>query len=175
MNPDQWIIVFGSGVTFEVSGGCVALNFTFGLVDITFCLVDFILWGFTSGLWVRILLIFFWRSFTSGLVGFTSDLVGFTSDLWVRVLGCFELMESIVIALVVAPLARGQCSTYFLEGAPCTNGADDECCNLLREATDFWNPHVESIWCVCQGLQSSDIPVTRLNECDVVSGTDPYC
>lgn len=81
----------------------------------------------------------------------------------------------LVIALVVAPGTEGQCMTFFLENAPCTNEADATCCDLLREATDFWNPHVESVWCVCQGLQAGGIPVTRLNECGVVEGTDPYC
>ncbi|KAJ0899051.1 hypothetical protein HanRHA438_Chr08g0363831 [Helianthus annuus] len=81
----------------------------------------------------------------------------------------------LMIALVTTPLVQGQCMTYFLEGAPCSNGADETCCNLLKELTNFWNPHVESIWCVCQGLQAGGIPVTVLNDCGVVEGTDPYC
>ncbi|KAL3635984.1 hypothetical protein CASFOL_020531 [Castilleja foliolosa] len=81
----------------------------------------------------------------------------------------------LVLALVAAPNASGQCMTYILEHGPCTNGADSICCNILKEITSFWNPHVESIWCVCQALQYAGLPVTYLNDCGVVEGSDPYC
>ncbi|KAJ0440597.1 hypothetical protein HanIR_Chr16g0788521 [Helianthus annuus] len=87
----------------------------------------------------------------------------------VRVVFCVFM----VMALVT-PLARGQCATYIYENGPCTNGADADCCNFLTQTTN-WGPHVESIWCVCQALLIADAPVTSLNDCGVVQGTDPYC
>ncbi|KAL8235802.1 hypothetical protein R6Q59_016883 [Mikania micrantha] len=80
----------------------------------------------------------------------------------------------LVIALVTSPVAKGQCMTYILDGGPCTNGADANCCDFLTQTT-AWGPHVESIWCVCQALQLAGLPVTYLNDCGVVSGSDPYC
>ncbi|KAL3635986.1 hypothetical protein CASFOL_020533 [Castilleja foliolosa] len=80
----------------------------------------------------------------------------------------------LVLALVTAPRVSGQCVTTIFENGPCTNGADWDCCHFLTETT-AWGPHVEPVICLCLALQNIGAPVTYLNDCGVVEGSDPYC
>ncbi|GJU71568.1 hypothetical protein Tco_1262973 [Tanacetum coccineum] len=72
-----------------------------------------------------------------------------------------------MITFVSTPMVTRQCLTFILEGGPCTNGADADCCKFLMDITD-WGPHVETTWCVCQELLILSLPATYLNDCGVV-------
>ncbi|GJU42268.1 coat protein [Tanacetum coccineum] len=79
-----------------------------------------------------------------------------------------------MITFVSTPMVTRQCLTFILEGGPCTNGADADCCKFLKDTKD-WGPHVETTWSVCQELLIAGLLATYLNDCGVVEGSDPYC
>ncbi|GJR65645.1 ulp1 protease family, C-terminal catalytic domain-containing protein [Tanacetum coccineum] len=79
-----------------------------------------------------------------------------------------------MITFVSTPMVTRQCLTFILEGGPCTNGADADCCKFLKDTTD-WGPHVETTWCVCQELLIAGLPATYLNDCGVVEDPREAC
>ncbi|KAL3635988.1 hypothetical protein CASFOL_020535 [Castilleja foliolosa] len=80
----------------------------------------------------------------------------------------------LVLALVAAPRANGQCPAYVSANWPCLSGANPVCCSFLQTTTG-WGTYEDLLMCVCRALHMSDIPVTYLNDCGVVQGSVAYC
>jgi len=87
----------------------------------------------------------------------------------------------LVIALVVTPGSEGQsegeCVTIIIPEIFCKSGANKDCCSFLTNLRDgiFNNTSGPPTLCLCKSVLKSNLPATHLNECGLVSGSNPAC